>query len=162
MRVIRQGAEQGALLSKAGYPAAIDDAINQVTGGWFAKQIPCGFLKDDKCSIYEHRPSACSTYYVVTSPELCSYKGGTGKRDIKSLDNSEIQLKIVTLDAEFVGSLIGRGPVLAPPIPLGVAVSYGLTLLTEGVEAMFNNANATLMDPGKILKNAEEKPQTGG
>jgi hypothetical protein len=31
----------------------------------------CVFLRDERCSIYEHRPSACRKYAVVSPPELC-------------------------------------------------------------------------------------------
>lgn len=31
----------------------------------------CVFLKNNKCSIYNNRPSACRTYYVVSDPKLC-------------------------------------------------------------------------------------------
>lgn len=30
---------------------------------WYMKETPCTFLKDDcRCTIYEHRPEACSSY----------------------------------------------------------------------------------------------------
>jgi len=31
----------------------------------------CVFLKDNACSVYENRPMACRTYYVVSNPEDC-------------------------------------------------------------------------------------------
>ena len=33
--------------------------------GLWADPRPCIFLKDNKCSIYEHRPSGCRKYFVV-------------------------------------------------------------------------------------------------
>lgn len=45
----------------------------KITGAeWFAQSIPCAFLKDDLCSIYERRPSVCRTHAVVTPSEDCS------------------------------------------------------------------------------------------
>ncbi len=31
----------------------------------------CPFLKDDTCSIYEHRPFSCRTFHAMDDPELC-------------------------------------------------------------------------------------------
>jgi Fe-S-cluster containining protein len=32
----------------------------------------CVFLRNEECAIYEHRPSSCRKYAVVTPPELCN------------------------------------------------------------------------------------------
>lgn len=32
---------------------------------------PCIFLKNNTCSIYEHRPSTCRKYFVVSDPKKC-------------------------------------------------------------------------------------------
>ena len=37
----------------------------------------CPFLDDNgRCSIYEHRPIACSSYVVVTEPFMCADPDG--------------------------------------------------------------------------------------
>jgi len=38
---------------------------------YFALKIPCPFLEDESCSIYESRPSRCREYLVFTPPERC-------------------------------------------------------------------------------------------
>jgi Fe-S-cluster containining protein len=42
--------------------------------GYLAAKIPCAFLDPETkdCRVYEHRPTACRTYYVVSDPEQCS------------------------------------------------------------------------------------------
>lgn len=35
------------------------------------QNIPCPFLEDGACSVYEHRPVACRQYLVTTPPALC-------------------------------------------------------------------------------------------
>jgi len=32
----------------------------------------CIFLKDNECSIYEHRPASCRLHFVQSNPELCN------------------------------------------------------------------------------------------
>lgn len=34
---------------------------------------PCSFLKDNECSIYEHRPMACRAFLTFDDAELCTY-----------------------------------------------------------------------------------------
>ena len=38
---------------------------------YWAEQIPCPFLEDDSCSVYEDRPLACRQYMVTSPPPLC-------------------------------------------------------------------------------------------
>lgn len=38
---------------------------------YFDQKIPCAFLLDGKCSIYNVRPYKCRVYFVFTSPEKC-------------------------------------------------------------------------------------------
>ena len=33
--------------------------------------LPCPFLKDGRCSIYEHRPLACRAHYALANPDNC-------------------------------------------------------------------------------------------
>lgn len=39
---------------------------------YFALGIPCPFLEDEACSIYEERPIACREYLVTTPPANCA------------------------------------------------------------------------------------------
>jgi Fe-S-cluster containining protein len=38
---------------------------------YFQLQLPCPFLEDESCSIYEIRPSICREYHVTSPAELC-------------------------------------------------------------------------------------------
>jgi len=49
---------------------------------WFDRgkdKARCVFLKDNECSVYEHRPAACRKFYVISDPEKC---GGRSGREI--------------------------------------------------------------------------------
>jgi Fe-S-cluster containining protein len=39
---------------------------------YFRQKIPCPFLENESCSIYEIRPSRCREYLVFTPPENCA------------------------------------------------------------------------------------------
>lgn len=48
-----------------------DEGVPQFIAGLAYKDRRCVFLKNNQCSVYEHRPSACRKYYVVNSVEDC-------------------------------------------------------------------------------------------
>lgn len=39
---------------------------------YLSTKTPCAFLEDGECSVYDLRPAACRTYFVVSDPALCS------------------------------------------------------------------------------------------
>jgi Fe-S-cluster containining protein len=41
------------------------------TRRYFQQQIPCAFLDDNRCMIYNVRPHTCRLYWVTTDPEEC-------------------------------------------------------------------------------------------
>lgn len=40
---------------------------------YFHRHIPCPFLEDESCSIYDHRPLACREFLVTSPPENCAH-----------------------------------------------------------------------------------------
>lgn len=52
---------------------------------YFALRIPCPFLEDESCSIYEDRPIACREYLVVSAAEHCSEPTPVNVRAISPL-----------------------------------------------------------------------------
>lgn len=46
-------------------------AGKELSRGYFKKRIPCPFLVDSACSIYEVRPVCCSAHRAVTPKEWC-------------------------------------------------------------------------------------------
>ena len=39
---------------------------------YLALNLPCPFLDDDACSIYDHRLTPCRQYWVTSKPKLCA------------------------------------------------------------------------------------------
>ena len=49
-----------------------DEEMKALTKEYFLQQIPCPFLENECCSIYESRPSRCREYLVISPPKHCS------------------------------------------------------------------------------------------
>jgi Fe-S-cluster containining protein len=48
-----------------------DAELEPLNRAYYALRMPCPFLVDEVCSIYEHRPSACRELLVTSPAELC-------------------------------------------------------------------------------------------
>ena len=53
---------------------------------------PCIFLKDNRCSIYENRPTICRSYGTACSPCPIAEKGFTTAEEINSITNEQLKL----------------------------------------------------------------------
>ena len=69
--------EQCGLLDQMGNLAELsDEALDELSHKYLARWIPCPFLQDDRCSIYEHRPLTCREHLVTSPAENCSDLAG--------------------------------------------------------------------------------------
>ncbi len=48
-----------------------DEELKPLNRAYYALRMPCPFLEDEVCSIYENRPSACRELLVTSPAELC-------------------------------------------------------------------------------------------
>jgi len=48
-----------------------NEDMQALTKEYFLQQIPCPFLENECCSIYEFRPSRCREYLVISPPKHC-------------------------------------------------------------------------------------------
>lgn len=48
-----------------------DDALEPLNRAYYALRLPCPFLEEEICSIYEARPAACRELLVTSPAELC-------------------------------------------------------------------------------------------
>lgn len=68
--------EQGLLerlqeIADASMPLS-DEELDPVNRAYYDLRIPCPFLENEMCSIYEARPAACRELLVTSPAELCS------------------------------------------------------------------------------------------
>ena len=115
------GADQVDFLAKP------DSLANE----WFERYEPCPLLKDGQCSVYDVRPLACSSHYVVSPVEHCDLPVG---QEVATLNNMELQVRAFHFNAELFSSILGQPLTAAAPEPLATTVLGGVVLLTKGVE----------------------------
>lgn len=48
-----------------------DDALEDVNREYYALRMPCPFLEEDICTMYEERPAACRELLVTSPPDRC-------------------------------------------------------------------------------------------
>ena len=48
-----------------------DEELDPINQSYYALRIPCPYLEDEMCSIYESRPAACRELLVTSPAELC-------------------------------------------------------------------------------------------
>ncbi len=49
-----------------------NSSLKQISKWYSGLELPCPFLSDGLCSIYQQRPLACREYYVCSPPAWCS------------------------------------------------------------------------------------------
>lgn len=88
-----------------------DEDIQPINRAYYALRLPCIFLEEDACSIYEHRPAACREYLVTSPPERC--------QDIEKnlVQELPIPVRAGTVLALLWADLAG-GPIRLIPLPL--------------------------------------------
>jgi len=88
-----------------------DAEVDPINRAYYALRIPCIFLENDACSIYEHRPAACREYLVTSPADLCE---DTEKNPVDVL---HIPLRAGTVLSVLWADLTG-GPVRLMPLPV--------------------------------------------
>ncbi len=90
-----------------------DAEIEPLNQAYYALKIPCPFLEEESCSIYEHRPAACRELLVTSDATLC--------QDIANNPVAwlPVPLRISTILGLLWSALTG-GPLRFIPLPLAL------------------------------------------
>lgn len=90
-----------------------DEDAEPLNRAYYALRLPCPFLEEEVCSLYEHRPAACRELLVTSPAELC-----------QDLVNNPVQALPAPVRAGTVLSLLWShlvgGPVRLIPLPLAL------------------------------------------
>lgn len=78
-------------------------------------KLDCPFLVDERCSIYEDRPTACREYLVVTPPENC-----TMPSPARPLRRVPVPVQLSEALARVAAEVLGGEPVTIP-LPRAIA-----------------------------------------
>ena len=90
-----------------------DEELDPVNRAYYALRLPCPFLENELCSIYEARPAACRELLVTSPAELCSDIVGNPVRPLP------VPIRIGTVLGLVWASLTQSSPRLIP-LPLAL------------------------------------------
>jgi Fe-S-cluster containining protein len=121
---LRRMAETRAGLERAGLLAHLteiaetdrqlrDEEMESTNRRYYALRLPCPFLEQEVCSIYEDRPAACRELLVTTPPELCQDVVANPVRWLP------VPVRMSTVLGLVWSHLVG-GPVRFIPLPLAL------------------------------------------
>ncbi len=90
-----------------------DEDVEPVNRAYYAKRLPCPFLEDEACSIYEFRPAACRELLVTSPAEFCQ---DIARNPIQALSMPFRTGTVLSL----LWAKITGGPVRLIPLPLAL------------------------------------------
>nr|MBI3612365.1 YkgJ family cysteine cluster protein [Nitrospirota bacterium] len=90
-----------------------DDAFEPINRAYYALRLPCPFLVEEVCSIYDDRPAACRELLVTSPAELCRDLERNPVRPVP------VPLRVGTVLALLWADLAG-GPARFIPLPLAL------------------------------------------
>jgi Fe-S-cluster containining protein len=90
-----------------------DKDMEQTNREYYALRMPCPFLDNEVCSIYEDRPAACRELLVTSPAELCQDIARNPVRPVS------VPVRMSTVLAMLWADLTG-GPVRLIPLPLAL------------------------------------------
>ena len=87
--------------------------IEPLNHAYYAQSLPCPFLEDEICSIYEFRPAACRELLVTSPQELCQ---NMATNPIRALP---VHLRMGTI-LSLLWKEFTQGPARLIPLPLAI------------------------------------------
>jgi len=139
-------------VAEASKPVA-DEELDPINRDYYALRIPCPYLENELCSIYESRPAACRELLVTSPAELC--------QDL--LQNPVTPLPVSMRMSSILGLLWGA-LTSSPPrlIPLPIALEWaerhekesrrtwpGSSLLDQALDNMWRFLSQEFTNRGK-------------
>lgn len=96
-----------------------DEALEPLNQAYYALRIPCPFLEEEQCGIYEDRPAACRELLVTSPAEFCEDLTDPRIRTVP------LSLRISTALGLLWAELTGTAARLVPlPVALDWAVRH--------------------------------------
>jgi len=90
-----------------------DEEMEPVNREYYALRMPCPFLDNETCSVYENRPAACRELLVTTPAELCQ---DMVNNQVRALP---VPVRISTALGALWSELVG-GPARLIPLPIAL------------------------------------------
>jgi Fe-S-cluster containining protein len=114
--------------------APTDEQLEPLNQAYYALRLPCPFLEDEHCSIYEDRPAACRELLVTSPAEFCD-------------DLTDPRIRPLPLSLR-IGTALGLlwadlTQTAARLVPLPIALDWAIRHVEEGRRAW---SGAQLLD----------------
>jgi len=90
-----------------------DEDMEPINQAYYAQRLPCFFLENEVCSIYEFRPAACRELLVTSPSELCQ---DLAKNPVTPLP---VPFRIVTV-LSLMWAELTKGPARLIPLPVAL------------------------------------------
>ena len=103
--------EAAGLAERLRSPPEDDEGYAALMLDYFRAGVTCPFLEDNRCSIYEERPSICREYAVSTPPDWCDAPFSSGVQVVPT------GLRMVQL-AQQAWTKLGHPPLKVTALPL--------------------------------------------
>ncbi|MCP9455652.1 MAG: YkgJ family cysteine cluster protein [Nitrospira sp.] len=85
-----------------------DDELAPLNEAYYSLRMPCPFLEDETCSIYNERPSACRELLVTSPPDYCQDMANN------PVDALPAPIRVSTVLGLLWGELTGTPPRMIP------------------------------------------------
>jgi len=95
--------------------ARSDEELEPLNQDYYALRMPCPFLDNEQCSIYEHRPAACRELLVTSPAEWCDDLAHNAVAPI------DVSIRVSTVLGVLWAEATGQAPRL---IPLPIAIDW--------------------------------------
>jgi Fe-S-cluster containining protein len=97
---------------------------------WFARNITCAFLSDDKlCQVYAQRPVGCRLHVAFRTAEFCQPGASAKPLLLNTMTLAGETAKLLSVIADTCGLPVGV-------IPLAVALRWARIVTEKGTEAL--------------------------
>ncbi len=90
-----------------------DNDFQAINHAYYALRLPCVFLENEVCSIYEHRPAGCRSHLVSSPAEWCQ------EMEQHPVQELHIPLRAGTILSMLWKELTG-GPLRLIPLPIAI------------------------------------------
>jgi Fe-S-cluster containining protein len=90
-----------------------DDTMEPINRAYFALKLPCPYLENEACSIYDDRPAACRELFVTSPADWCQ---DMARKPVRAVP---VPIRVSTILGLLWSGLTG-GPPRLIPLPLAL------------------------------------------
>jgi len=152
--------ESLADVAEASSPVA-DEELDPINRAYYALKVPCPYLENELCSIYEARPAACRELLVTSPAELCQ---DLVQNPVMPLP---VSMRVSSILGLVWGTLTSSSPRLIPlPMALEWAERHeeesrrtwpGSSLLDQVLDSMWRFLSQEFTNRGRRIDKGSEK-----